>query len=299
MSMQRTLLFVIILAVLVAGCGKKGDGPDGPAMLKAAITYMKGDVQIEKASGKETGRIGAILEPGDVLVTGTDGGVEVMVQNMGALRIGSDSRIRIQSLFGEGGGSQAEIKLDRGDLTSMIKKQSPKDQYSVITPTAIAGVRGTTFVTTVERLPAGSKSEPVVSVAVLEGSVTVGMPGQSDIILEKNAELTMRGFQKLSKDMIRPLSREALESMKKMAVFHKTNVMEFRSLMADLQKASPEMQLLESDQTLDATMDERGQKTGLGEDSVRQAKRVDESRFIQRDTTGDPVKLKPESGFKE
>ncbi|MBE7440703.1 MAG: FecR domain-containing protein [Spirochaetales bacterium] len=297
--MQRTLLFVIILAVLVAGCGKKGDGPDGPAMLKAAITYMKGDVQIEKASGKETGRIGAILEPGDVLVTGTDGGVEVMVQNMGALRIGSDSRIRIQSLFGEGGGSQAEIKLDRGDLTSMIKKQSPKDQYSVITPTAIAGVRGTTFVTTVERLPAGSKSEPVVSVAVLEGSVTVGMPGQSDIILEKNAELTMRGFQKLSKDMIRPLSREALESMKKMAVFHKTNVMEFRSLMADLQKASPEMQLLESDQTLDATMDERGQKTGLGEDSVRQAKRVDESRFIQRDTTGDPVKLKPESGFKE
>jgi len=296
--MRINALFVLIL-VAASACGKKGDSAQGPAALKAAITYVKGDVQIEKAAGKEVGRIGTILDPGDFIVTGPDAGVEVMVQNMGALRVGSDSRIRIQSLFGEGGGSQAEIKLDRGDLTSMIKKQSPKDQYSVITPTAIAGVRGTTFVTTVERLPVGSKADPVVSVAVLEGSVQVGMPGQADVILEKNAELTMRGFQKISKDMIRPLSREALDAMKKMAVFHKTNVMEFRSLMADLQKASPEMQLLESDQTLDATMDERGKKTGLGEDSVRQAKRVDESRFIKRDTEGDPVKLKPEAGFKE
>lgn len=297
---MKHLSILLILGALLSFCGKKTGQAPGQTTLKAAITFINGQVELERSGTREPAAVGAVLAPTDVVITGAGASAEMMMKGFGIVKIGADSRIRVISLVEGGSGSTAEIKLERGDLASFIKKKQTGDNYSVVTPTAIAGVRGTSFLTSVERLPEGSDKTPQVQLAVLEGAVAVRMPGQEEVIITQNSQLVINGFQKISRDMIRGLSAENLKAIKQMAVFHKANVLEFNSLVADIQSSSAELQMLESDASVDSAMDARSDRQArMADDSVQRARKADDAKYLKRDTEGDPIKLKPASSYKE
>lgn len=296
---KLSIVFVCALAAL-AYCGKKTEQAPKQTTLKAAVTFIKGSVELERSGAREDATVGAILQPTDVVITGVDSSAEMMMKGFGIVKIGADSRIRVISLVEGEAGSNAEIKLERGDLASFIKRKQQADNYSVVTPTAIAGVRGTSFLTAVERLPEGSQKTPNVKLAVLEGAVAVQMPGQEEVIMTQNSELVISGFQRISRDMIRGLSPENLRAIKKMAVFHKANVLEFNSLVADIQSSSAELQMLEEGESVDSAIDARSERQArMTGDSVKRAKRADDAKYLKRDVEGDPIKLRPSSSYKE
>ena len=147
-----------------------------------------------------------------------------------------------------------------------------------------------------------SRKDPRVTVAVLNGAVAVQLPGQSDeVILEKNSQLVVDGFNRINRDMVRPLSDESLKAIKSLAVFQKSNVLEFNSLLEDIRKNSPELQVLEGDASAEAAMDDRAARDARegGLDSVNRADRADVSKTLKRDTKGDPIQLKPSSSYNE
>lgn len=243
---QAAVILIFLSAVLF--CGKNTESPSSAQTVKAAVTYITGEVFREKAGARQKLEVGTMLEQQDIVITGSGSSIDMMVKGIGILKLGADSRMEIGSLVAsrEGSGS-VEVKLHRGELGSFVNREDARSNYTIVTPTAIAGVRGTSFLTTVERLPEGTTRAPEVKIAVLSGSVAVNLPGQEEIIVTRNSQLIVESNQRISRDMIRPLSSESLEAIKNIAVFHKSNVLEFNTLVDEIRGSSPELQSLEGD----------------------------------------------------
>ncbi len=294
------LAFALSLAVAfsLSYCGQKDDAGAGPATVRTIVSHVSGDVLMERGGQQSPIATGQELQALDFLVTGESSSVDLAVTGYGVVKIGSGTRVQVQSLTKSTGGSEARLRLERGNVASFINRQDKNDRFSIESPTAIAGVRGTSFLMSVD----DSRKDPRVKVAVLSGAVAVQLPGQSDeVILEQNSQMTIDGFNRINRDMVRPLSDDSLKAIKSLAVFQKSNVLEFNSLLDDIRKTSPELQVLEGDASAEAAMDDRGARDARqgGLDSVSRADRADVSKTLKRDTKGDPIQLKPSSSYNE
>lgn len=291
---KLSVLIILISAGFIAQCGGKSETRDQVSSnIKAFVSNVTGDVRMERAGTEEALTQGFVLLPSDAIITGAGAAVELAVKDYGVIKVGPDSRVVVQSLVPGSGdsASKAEFSLQRGDMAAVVKKKSARAEFNVVTPTAIAGVRGTAFGVSVK----GGTTH----ISVLEGAVGVKQAGQDlEVILEKNSQLVIQGQQKLSRDMVRPLSPEALEKIKGMTVFHKSNVLEFNTLVEEVQQNSAALQVLEGDADLEGSLADRDRRSAE-KDTVAKARRADISKTLKRDTRQDPIKLEPDSSYKD
>ena len=142
--MKIAKLFIPLFAF--AFCGKS------PVVTDGVVTFVKGTASIEhvEADGSKktkTARPGEKVFIGDTIVTGTDGGVVFNVS-------GAQMEIQPSSRFVyERGGEEKVMYLQSGNAWTSVNKMGDKGNFSLRTPTTVAGVRGTKFFTTI--LPGG------------------------------------------------------------------------------------------------------------------------------------------------
>ena len=291
-----------VAMVVASSCGQKTTTPAGAKTqaIKAVLTFTRGAVYIERNGKQEAAKANTFLQASDILITKAKASADLMIQGMGAVKLGADSRMAILSLIKKGSGSNAEVRLEQGRAAAFINRKRKGDRFSVVTPTAIAGVRGTVFLTEVKPARPGSKKAPRVRVAVYSGSVAVNLPGQEELVLGKGSQMQIDGFRKLTRKMVRTLSPDSLRAIKKMAVFHKTNVLEFNNMVRDLQ-SSTELAALQGGAVENrmAVRSRRVARAGLGRDSVQRARRSDSSRVLKREVNRDRLKLKPNTGYQQ
>lgn len=292
---KLAFLSAVALSVALTYCGSKSDQSAGPGVIRTLLSNSSGDVRIERGSEALTAAPGLPLQASDVLVTGVDSTAELAIEGYGLVKVGAETRIQIQKISQDASSSSAEIKLERGNVASFVNRRSANQEYAVVTPTAIAGVRGTAFLVSVSKNADAHR----VQVSVLDGQVAVNLPGQEAVVLEKNSQIAIDGFQAITRSMVRPLSRESLEEIKKLAVFHRNNITEFNTLLDEVSRITPELQILEGDATADSALGDRDSRSADrgGLDNVDRAARADVSRTVRRDTQGDPIKLQPQSSY--
>jgi hypothetical protein len=171
--LRRSSLTLAISVALTSGmtaCKEK----KAPADLQGAVlTAVSGQVILIKGDTKTTITPDklyskeALLLSGMILETGKDGKADMQFQTGTQLRVGPSSRIKLENaqvLTGENF-SQTLIRIDSGSLYTKANRLEKGSSYSLITPTAVAAVRGTEFLTKVE----GGQS----TVLVQEGTVAV------------------------------------------------------------------------------------------------------------------------------
>jgi len=129
------------------------------AQVAGQVDAIDGSVQLLDAQGKtRTLKVGDSVQVGETVVTGRDGELHLAMQDGGHLGIRSDTRMRIEQYKAEGGSDDSSIfNLLQGamrSVTGWIGKHNPRN-YSVRTPTATIGVRGTDHETRV--IPEGSR----------------------------------------------------------------------------------------------------------------------------------------------
>lgn len=294
--MKHVILPILFISLLLSCSTKEGPAAkkDSP-VLRAQVTYLAGDVLLERAGKSEAMTVGRDLISSDSITTGKNSSVDILIQGYGIVKLGSEARLELTSLVSSGSGSEAKLKLDQGDLASFIKKKDANANYSVVTPTAIAGVRGTSFLTSVTR---NGDEPPKVNIAVLSGSVAVSREGQEEVILNENTQISISKEKKLAKDMIKPLSSDSLKAMQKLAVFHRSSILEFNTLAEEIKKSSPDLAKLEGESDLESSSAKRDAKTSSAEDTVVKAGKAEVSKHVSRDTESDPVKLKPQKTYK-
>ncbi|EMG19105.1 sigma factor regulatory protein, FecR/PupR family [Leptospira interrogans serovar Copenhageni str. LT2050] len=162
----------------------KGNSPS------AVVVFSVGEAKILHADlTEEKAALGASLKTGDKVSTKQKSKVDIQFADGSAIRISENSVIDFDALsINSHGNSDTRLALVSGKVFAKVNKASKEDQFSVVTPTAIAGVRGN-FLLSFDR----SKSDKAV-VKVLEGAVAVAprvvvLEGLSDEEIAKDEDL--------------------------------------------------------------------------------------------------------------
>ena len=166
---------VIFLGIFLAvGNGDKPKEPQvaTPGELKAKVTFVVGDVKV-KSNPSDAGvkpEVGALLTTNQMLFTGDKSTVELEFSHGSSLRIKANTEVSLKRLVETNGNVTEEVSIKKGMLVANVTKQKQSDNFNIVTPTVIAGVRGTRFLVVVD--PDKGK-EDVTRVSVLDGVVGI------------------------------------------------------------------------------------------------------------------------------
>jgi hypothetical protein len=116
----------------------------------AILEYFDDDqeLQIRDADDFEVNfYLGIALNPGDQIITGNTSAEIRLEPNGSILRIGRNTRFTVEGLQGREGAEQNSFAMERGRMRMVASRliRGDESRYSVRTPTAVAGVRGTDF----------------------------------------------------------------------------------------------------------------------------------------------------------
>lgn len=136
------------LVVLLLGAS------EGAAPSVGLVKVAEGTAEVQRGDRTLPARAGLALQEGDVLRTGADGRIGVVLRDDTRVSLGPQTEIRIDRfLFAPAQGQLALVlKMARGAaayVSGKIAKLSP-DAVRVETPVAIVGVRGTKFAAKLE-----------------------------------------------------------------------------------------------------------------------------------------------------
>lgn len=136
----------------------------------ASAQTTPGVIKAGKVDGAEVTRLtadgqslplknGDTLIETDTIVTGRGSSVVLVFANGSSVRVGSDSKLKIEQfkmdplgeeiavgkLTNEPSVSQTELRLDYGEMVGDVKKLNTASNFNIRTPVGAAGIRGTQF----------------------------------------------------------------------------------------------------------------------------------------------------------
>ncbi len=130
------------------------------------VTVLSGGIQ-------KTPQDGDFLSIGDSVRTGPLSSADILLGNIGIVRVYENSLIHIESLIDPATGD-TKINMDQGKLYSTLEKLK-KGSFQVKTPTSVASIRGTSF-----RMSAAQNESRL---DVLDGKVQIN-PVQNNAVIE-------------------------------------------------------------------------------------------------------------------
>jgi hypothetical protein len=151
LSMKHKAVSALILAAIAMtlGCApKKRAAPLPPpapiAVSRASVVFVEGDVRIDGTAAEIGRELGAKAD----IETGPNASCDIVFDGKNAVRVGQSSSVLLDF-----SGIVKEASIKKGGLTSVLRKLrqiADSDSFRVTTPTAVAGVRGTSFCVWVE-----------------------------------------------------------------------------------------------------------------------------------------------------
>lgn len=139
---------------------------------------VKGDVQITDSKEKATAaKVGSRILPGESVVSGADSRAKIVMSDRNVINVSPGTKLKIEKYENDAktGVKNVEINLIEGKVRNNVEQKydDEKSKFQIKTPTAVAGVRGTQFVT------GYNPSTQMTSIVTLKGAVTVApiLPG--------------------------------------------------------------------------------------------------------------------------
>lgn len=138
----------------------------------AKVLSTRGDVTVKRADTEDSVALddGAEILVGDAVIT-NEGTATLQFADESILIItpGSEVLFDTLTLYGESGMVDTRVRLNRGRARARVKPvEGPASRYEILTPAAVAAVRGTEF-----RVVSEATDPPQMRTEVLEGKVAV------------------------------------------------------------------------------------------------------------------------------
>lgn len=157
--------------------------------LQGVFMVVKGDVKVISTDGKsEAAKVGKKVSSGDTIQSGPDSRAKIVMADKNVINISPDSKIVIEKYENDGKDKKnVELKVEYGKIRASVEEKydGEKSKFNIKTPSAVAGVRGTDFLT------GYSPSTKVTQVVTFNGTVAVGKPGPGGTI--QNAVFVKQG----------------------------------------------------------------------------------------------------------
>ncbi len=151
------MIALAVASAFILNCSE----PQKPKTLTGVATFVKGTVILNEAPMK----VGAKVKESDVIHVKKKSGAIIQFSTGALITLKSKTKLEVSRLkYGPSGKPVVALSQSRGSTFSKIVPNKAK--YSIKTPTAVAGVRGTSFSVSVKK---GKKSE----IRLLKGKVEV------------------------------------------------------------------------------------------------------------------------------
>lgn len=145
------------------------------------LRVVKGDVQIKSAKTGQTARarMGEKVFPKDTVITAKDSRAKIVMVDNNEINVSPESQIEIQNYEYDPASGKKDVLLNviYGKVRSKVEQKydGKSSKFQIKTPSAVAGVRGTDFLTGFQG--------GVTNVVTFEGKVDFGMPGPGGTIV--------------------------------------------------------------------------------------------------------------------
>jgi hypothetical protein len=159
--MRNLILSVAAMALVAVGCGEK---KEQASLDSAKFTYVKGDVLV---SGKPAA-LGQTVSKDATIEVKNNSMAVLQFASAASITLKANSVLSIANLSKNESGKPV-IELSQSTGSSFSKIAKGQSEFSIKTPTAVAGVRGTSF----ELIVGNGKS---TQIKLLEGKVQVAKP---------------------------------------------------------------------------------------------------------------------------
>jgi hypothetical protein len=141
------------------------------------LRVVKGDVQIKSAKTGQTtkARIGQQVDPQDIIITGKESRAKIVMVDNNEINVSPESQIEIQHYQFDPNAGKKDVLLNviYGKVRAKVEQHydGKTSKFQIKTPSAVAGVRGTDFMTSYNRADRSSQ------VVTFRGAVEFGQPG--------------------------------------------------------------------------------------------------------------------------
>jgi hypothetical protein len=144
-----TRLAAMLIVVSSFSCSREPATPRGQASDPsiAVVEAVEGDASVVHGSQKTAAAPGLRLTAGDRLETGTPGKMRARLTDDSVLAIGANTTLALAELALDDAARRGRIDVALGRFWMNVTKWTGtgESRYEISTPTAVAGVRGTTL----------------------------------------------------------------------------------------------------------------------------------------------------------
>lgn len=158
----------------------------GQREFKVRVTKTVGKVEVTRDEKTEPARIDMILEK-DAQIRTYDGTIDLKIVGLGIFKLKPYSLLELSSLS-----KKTKFRLNPGKILLVLKKIMRDSVFEIQTPTAVIGVRGTSFLV--------SATKKKMKIGVLTGKVVV-QSGKKTVVVDelKEVSVTEKEIEKVGK----------------------------------------------------------------------------------------------------
>lgn len=227
--MKNLQIFTISFFVALGACKEE------PKKIKthaAVVVFVAGnEAKVFGAKGQSKPVKGTILHESDKIQTGNKTQVDLVLPNNILIRIDHNTTILMQDFgLAEGGIQTDRLVLHQGSVFAKVAKLEKSSSFAIQTPTLVAGVRGTQFMTEVGANGQGK-------VAVTEGKVAVAssQTGKTTEVKEgEQVQVTEKGSLEQAK--IDPATAAKTNELSTVTNIKEQDLQKFQGILGDQQK---------------------------------------------------------------
>jgi len=147
-----TIMVMLLLILLFFSCASGKESGESAGYMRISMMVGTAEVRLSGAAFRPA-RVGMLLRQNDVVKTlGHNSSCSLSTPGGSVVRLGGDSLLIMKKLY-QGGKIKAEktgLELFAGKVIVRTKKLFNKESFAVRTKSAIAGVRGTQFVVSID-----------------------------------------------------------------------------------------------------------------------------------------------------
>lgn len=238
---------------------------------------VKGEVSVEsKKTGTFKAKVSSKVYAGDIVTTGIEGRAKIVMSDRNVLNISTDTKLTINKYENDSttGVKNVDIDLSKGKLRSNVEQKydGEKSQFLIKTPTAVAGVRGTQFLTSFD--PATRKTE----IVTFKGAVALSIPGSGapPVMVKKGESSSVSQGQSVP-EAPKPMKKEDLDQVNKNSNSAKSETPNESSTSTDV---------------VGNNKKEESKRDDVKSDDVRKDEKKDQKRNVASDETAPKDKPK-------
>lgn len=129
---------------------------------------VKGKVRIENAQASTEAKVNSKIQVGDTVVTENDSRAKIVMSDRNIINVSPNTKLKIEKYTNTESDKNVNLNLIEGKVRNDVEQKydNKNSKFEVRTATAVAGVRGTQFITSYD------KTTKTTEVVTLRGKVT-------------------------------------------------------------------------------------------------------------------------------